>query len=170
MQAIVPGMHMLALAYYWRHPSSQTSTVPRTQVGSISSMASPSTVKSWPSQVALNNQVWPLFMEELPDCSQTKLCCLSMSPGGWHFLRPKEWLSNGCGMGLGKTSRGVDRGFVWEVQELGHPLLFQIDVLDKLRKMGVKLQTVFRAIWQGMADPASSDLNHRASKSLAEPC
>lgn len=73
-------------------------------------------------------------------------------------------------MGLGKTSRGVDRGFAWEVQELGHPLLFQIDVLDKLRKMGVKLQTVFRVIWQGTADPASSDLNHRASKSLAEPC
>lgn len=50
------------------------------------------------------------------------------------------------GMGSGKIARGVDRGFVWEVQELGHPLLFQIDVLDKLRKMGVKLQTVFRAI------------------------
>lgn len=72
------------------------------------------------------------------------------------------------GMGSGKTARGVDRGFVWEVQELGHPLLFQIDVLDKLRKMGVKLQTVFRAIWQGMADLASSDLNHHACKSLVE--
>lgn len=57
-------------------------------------------------------------------------------------------------MGLGKTSGGVDRGFAWEVRELGHPCYFRIDVLDKLRKMESNFKSVFRVIWQGICRPS----------------
>ena len=78
------------MAYYWQRPSGQTSTVPRTQVGSVTNTASPPAVKSWPSQIALNNQVWPLFMEELPDCSQTNSAVCPGHQAGGIFFTPRN--------------------------------------------------------------------------------
>lgn len=57
-------------------------------------------------------------------------------------------------MEMGKTGRGVNRYFTWEMQKLGTypaiPDTFLVKIKENVD------QTMVRAVWQGMADSAEN--------------
>lgn len=55
---------------------------------------------------------------------------------------------------MGKTGRGVNRYFTWEMQKLGTYPVIPDTFLVKIKE-NVD-QTMVRAVWQGMADSAEN--------------
>lgn len=61
----------------------------------------------------------------------------------------EQWLWEG---GWGRHPEVLTGVLCGRCRSWGHLLLFQIDILVRLRGMAIKPQTVLRVIWKGMAD------------------